>query len=264
MLSLLSVAAATLTAMVLAITVTRASAACASDSVESGTVCVDKYEASVWYVPPVNTTLTNALIRRIRNGNVTLGNLTSPAAVAAGVVQVGLSAALDPNSDLALAGCPVTAEGCLNVYAVSIAGVRPATGLTWEQAAAAARNSQKRLPTNQEWQVAALGTPEGSTCPNTDDATVAPTGSHPLYVSDVGAFDMVGNVFEWVADWVSGRTGCGAALFGLEGQNCLALSGGNAPNSAVAIVRSGGGVFDVNGQRPPSVRENTLGFRAVR
>jgi hypothetical protein len=258
------VAAVTLTAMVLAITVRPAEAACPADSVESGTVCMDRYEASVWFVPPADTNLTNALIRRIRNGTVTLANLTTPAAVAAGVTQVGLTAALDPNSDLDLAGCPTTGDGCLNVYAVSIPGVRPSTGLSWAQAAAAARNSQKRLPSNQEWQVAALGTPEGSTCPNAADNSVALTGSHPRCVSDVGAFDMVGNLFEWVADWVPGRTGCGTALFGLEGQNCLALTGGFAPHGAVAIVRSGGGVFDVNGQRAPSVRENTLGFRAVR
>ena len=35
---------------VLGLTVEPAAAACPADSVVSGTVCLDKYEASVWYV----------------------------------------------------------------------------------------------------------------------------------------------------------------------------------------------------------------------
>ena len=51
-LSLLGVAAVVSTTMVLALDVSPAGAQCPPDSVESGTVCMDKYEASVWYVPP--------------------------------------------------------------------------------------------------------------------------------------------------------------------------------------------------------------------
>jgi hypothetical protein len=42
--------------------------------------------------------------------------------------------------------------------------VTPSAFLTQFQAAAAARNSGKRLPSNAEWQVAALGTPDGAPC----------------------------------------------------------------------------------------------------
>ena len=39
--------------------------------------------------------------------------------------------------------------------------MKPSGFFSWFQAAAAARNSFKRLPTNAEWTVAALGTPDG-------------------------------------------------------------------------------------------------------
>ena len=125
----------------------RAEAGCPVDSVQSGTTCMDKYEASVWYVPPTQTSLISA----IRQGTVTIAGLTSAPAVAAGVVQRGVTGAdYGP-------GCPVTGNGCVDFYAVSIPAVTPSAHLNWFQAAAVARNSLKRLPTNQEWQVAALG-----------------------------------------------------------------------------------------------------------
>ena len=118
-------------------------------------------------------------------------------------------AARDRVLDLEENGCRATAAGCTNVYVVSIAGVRPAAFHNWFQALAAARNSFKRLPTNAEWQAAAFGTPDpepragdnGSTTCNIHAAgDQSLTGSRSNCVSDVGAFDMVGNVWEWVAD----------------------------------------------------------------
>src|SRR5207245_3147207 len=136
-------------------------------------------------------------------------------AIAAGVVQLGLVA-----GDLAASGCPVTANGCVDFYAVSIAGVTPSRFINWFQAVAAARNSLKRLPTNQEWQAAALGTPDSAPC--NVSSSLAVTGNAAGCVSDVGAFDMVGNVYEWVADWVPRSTTCVPSLFGTDDQNCLA------------------------------------------
>jgi hypothetical protein len=158
---------------------------CPPDSVKVGSTCVDTYEASVWEVPAGSL----ALIQRIQAGTVTLAELQ------AGAVQRGAT------SDDYGAGCPDTGKGCVNVYAVSIAGVTPSGFLTWFQAAAAARNAGKRLPTNAEWQAAALGTPDGPPC-NTSSSGPVATGTAAGCVSDVGAFDMVGNVGEWVADWV--------------------------------------------------------------
>ena len=83
----------------------------------------------------------------------------------------------------------------------------PARSINYFIAAAACRNTGKRLPSNAEWQAAALGTPDpwpqddpASEC-NVSGPTIALTGSRSKCVSDVGAFDMVGNVIEFVADW---------------------------------------------------------------
>ena len=239
--------------------ITPAWAACPADSVQSGTVCMDKYEGSVWYVPPTERNLIN----RIRNGTVSLDNLTSAGAVAAGVVQ------LLGNSEY----CPPTGNGCVNVYAVSIPGVTPSR-LTWFQAAAAARNSLKRLPTNQEWQVAALGTPDGA---DDDGSTtcnigrlgldVAPTGSRSACVSDVGAFDMVGNLWEWVADWGDRANGCTrwSSEFGVD-LSCV--GGPGAPYLPGPWLRGGqlgddseAGVFAVLAGYPSP---SHTGFRCAR
>ena len=245
-----------------------AAAACDPDSVQSGTVCMDKYESSVWFVPPSE----HHLIARIRNGRATRANLTSASAMAAGVVQLGLAA-----GDLTARACPATGNGCVDVYAVSIPGVRPSVFVTWFQAAAAARNSLKRLPTNQEWQVAALGTPDtafaddGATTCNSDN--LAPgltlTGSRSNCTSDVGAFDMVGNAFEWVAEWVPRSTACPG--WGTFSDDLMCLAGANETSGPGALNRGGlgsdpsvAGVFTVDASRRPQDSSSIIGFRCAR
>src|SRR5205085_2914595 len=137
------------------------------------------------------------VVDRIRAGTVTLADLN----------QIGATQLAIAFMDLIDGGCPITGNGCKDVYAVSIPGVLPAGFLSWFQALAAARNSFKRLPTNAEWQAAALGTPDpgsdnGLTDCNTTTDALSLTGARSNCVSDVGAFDMVGNVWEWVADAV--------------------------------------------------------------
>ena len=179
-----------------------APAGCPPDSVPLGRNCIDKYEASLWQT-------TNAeVIAKIKEGTVTLGDLQAAGAVAVGDLAT-------PNS-LGETGCENTGNGCDDIYAVSVAGAYPAYFAHWFQAAAAARNSGKRLPTNLEWQTAALGTPDPGTDNGTTDCMIVVpgqlwvTGSRSNCVSGVGAFDMVGSLAEWVGDWVSDLVGdCG-------------------------------------------------------
>jgi hypothetical protein len=233
-------------------------AGCPPDSIRVAGTCLDKYEASVWVVPPGNA----SLIQKIRLGTVTLAELQ------AGGSQRGVG------SDDFGVDCPDTGDGCVNFYAVSIAGVRPSGFLTWFQAAAAARNAGKRLPTNAEWQAAALGTPDPGSAPggegcNTVGGISVQAGTRANCVSDAGAFDMVGNLEEWVADWVALSTGCVAALFGTGDLNCVA---GASTADGPGPLRRGGhfthgasaGVFAVvAGVRPDSTAA-TLGFRGAR
>jgi formylglycine-generating enzyme required for sulfatase activity len=219
---------------------------------------MDKYEASVWDLTGVLDAATKKkLVLKIRKGTVTEADLT-----AAGAVQRGVG------SDNYGAGCPDTGNGCVDFYAVSIPDVTPSRFITWFQAAAAARNSGKRLPTNAEWQAAALGTPDGAPC-NVSSGAVADTGTVGC-VSDVGAFDMVGNLWEWVADWVPRSTACPGWGGFSDDLMCLAGASDTASRPG-APVRGGpfdsgtdAGVFAVYGASAPSDSGGGIGFRAAR
>jgi hypothetical protein len=225
--------------------------------------CVDRYEASLWQ------THDEALIEKIKNATVRRADLFE-----AGAVQLGLAP-----SDLEAHGCPLNGSGCLDVYAVSVANVRPARFVTWFQALAAARNSDKRLATNQEWQAAALGTPDvgehalGEDC-NTriPGVGVSLTGVRENCRSDVGAFDTTGNLWEWVAEWVPRSTACPGWPGFSDDAMCLAGPRTGASDQLPgALIRGGAfgnghfaGPFAVHGFESPSHVGSDLGFRAAR
>ena len=78
--------------------------------------------------------------------------------------------------------------------------------ISQNQASIACAKAGKRLPTNEEWQAAALGTPDIEKDWGQDDCHVnenwgsapGPGGSGNKCVSAHGAYDMIGNVWEWV------------------------------------------------------------------
>jgi len=212
---------------------------CAPDAVVSGTVCMDKYEASVWRVP--NATTTNrGLVLKIQQGKATVALLT-----AGGATQLGLVYPPD------YAPCALNGQNCTDdIFAVSLPGVLPSAFITWFQAQAACENARKRLPTNAEWQAAVAGTPvpdwskpndNGTTDCNTHSAHQAvATGSRSGCTSARGAFDMVGNLQEWVSDWVPQSTACGAWNTDVSPtgeQQCM--GGAAATGEPSALLRGG-------------------------
>jgi formylglycine-generating enzyme required for sulfatase activity len=91
----------------------------------------------------------------------------------------------------------------------SAKGAIPWRNVSQDQAAAACAKAGKRLPTNEEWFFAALGTPDpsenfGSSGCNVNKNWGAPdagkTGAGADCVSPLGAYDMIGNVWEWVGE----------------------------------------------------------------
>ena len=125
------------------VTPAMALAQCQSGMVQSGATCVDRYEASVWKVTD------STCARTIREGR------ELPRFCLEQAVQVGINGV-----DYTDAQCQFNGGGCKDIYALSLPAVIPARSINYFIAAAACRNSGKRLPSNAEWQAAALGTPD--------------------------------------------------------------------------------------------------------
>ncbi|MBD3208738.1 MAG: SUMF1/EgtB/PvdO family nonheme iron enzyme, partial [Candidatus Nealsonbacteria bacterium] len=89
---------------------------------------------------------------------------------------------------------------------VSQEGAVPWRNLSQNQATLACALDGKRLPTPKEWHQVALGTPDKDSGWSGKDCHVASnwpsqpglTGSGEECVSSAGAYDMIGNVWEWV------------------------------------------------------------------
>jgi len=234
--------------------------------VRVGPLCVDKYEASVW---------------------------TTSDGSASGA-QYGDGGDNYP--------CADTGNDCTagtTIYARSEEGINPSANISWFQAQQACAASGKRLLTNAEWQMAAAGTPDpgsagsdtANEC-NTNSSGIVATGTSAggtnECVSNYGAFDMVGNVHEWVADWIQGadvdangqsnNDGNGAgASYGddtMGGTTPANNQGTGATNMPAAVIRGGrwaaggsgiqAGVFAFSARYAPSVSDPDIGFRCAR
>jgi formylglycine-generating enzyme required for sulfatase activity len=106
--------------------------------------------------------------------------------------------------------------------------------VTWHQATAYCEWAGGRLPTEEEWERAARG-PKGTKYPwgsaeidpshaNYDLSKIGhptPVGLYPCGVSADGAYDMMGNVFEWTSSELSPGNGIyvwrGSSFFDVQG-----------------------------------------------
>jgi hypothetical protein len=231
---------------------------CNADAVPAGTVCLDTYEASVWRVPdPTGRNAT--LVRKITRGRATAADLAR-----GGAVQLGVT-----GDDYA----PCTDDGqrCMeDVFAVSLPSVQPSAYVTWFQAQAACANAGKRLPSSAEWQVGANGTPDsgpddGVADCATDGALVARTGARRRCVSARGAFDMTGNLTEWVADWLPHPAQCQIWGHGLS-NDLMCLAGARTPPGLPGAVVRGGYYFffgEFAGPLTVAAEEPTNGFHYI-
>ena len=222
---------------------------CPPDAVRVGPVCVDRWEASVWRVPAADT----KLVKKIQQGKATLAELQARSATQVSTMPPGTCEDVTYGP-----GFPNTGNWTEPLYAVSVPGVFPSTCITWFQAEQACRLSGKRLITNQEWQAAAQGTPDpgladdqSTTCATRADSFGSLTGSRAACVSAWGANDMVGNAWEWTADWLPVATSCidWPAGLGIDGD-------------FLCIGQAGGGVIPTSPSPIRRVRGRPLGRRA--
>ena len=89
---------------------------------------------------------------------------------------------------------------------------RPAAHVSFFEAEAFARSRDARLPTEAEWDAAAQwqgGAPADRSGGNLDQVSfdTAPVGAFPGGVSDFGALDLIGNLWEWTTSEFDGYPG---------------------------------------------------------
>jgi formylglycine-generating enzyme required for sulfatase activity len=192
--------------------------------------------------------------------------------------------------EAANAGCKTTGNGCKGViFAKSVKEAAPAVEFNWFQANLACMNSGKRLLTNAEWQAAATGTVDpgdinsGNNMCNTGSTSFRLTGhagsladQENSCVSDWGIEDMIGNVNEFVSDWMPGNTPIGSnqlhgATHGNDRAKVVSIGGNEEDGSRfpAVVIRggstgaSGQGIFSFDAFRQPTITLPDLGFRCA-
>jgi len=168
-------------------------------------------------------------------------------------------------------------------------GDHPVVLVSWYDAREFCFWAGKRLPTEAEWQLAAIGPADNERVfpwgneydagalnhgtievPNFDDSdgyyTTSPVGAFPSGASPYGALDMFGNAWEWTADF---RVRQWELVLG-EREGSIIIDPHTAAIGFYAAVRGGSYFFDLRpnpaGERNaflPEIRRKTSGFRCA-
>lgn len=118
--------------------------------------------------------------------------------------------------------------------AVSVEERNPWRNVPREAAQLACARAGKRLPSNEEWQLIAAGTPDSQDACNIASGNSAVTGSRGSCVSAAGVFDAVGNVWEWTNEDV------------FDGQ----YNGRPLPEEGYVLQVDRGGIATLSGEAP--------------
>jgi formylglycine-generating enzyme required for sulfatase activity len=157
----------------------------------------------------------------------------------------------------------------LPLYCLGNLPENPAACITWYEAEAYSKWRGGRLPTEAEWEYAARGPQslvypwgndfDGSRCNVVDSKGFKPVGSYPTGVSWVGAFDMAGNVMEWVHDWLGSYSAGAAENPTGPATGKVKVEKGGWWGSTLFVARSAYRHFE----DPPEYGDVHIGFRVV-
>jgi hypothetical protein len=171
----------------------------------------------------------------------------------------------------------------------SVDGATPWSFVTRDQALQLCARAGKRLPTASEWYGLSLGMTDVESSCNVSSKTIAVTGSYDACVAPHGAYDLVGNLWEWVSDdvidgnfnnralpengYVEQVDNAGIATLTNSGEQELYGKDYFWPpdGGAFGMVRGGyydsgsdAGVYAVHADTPPNAASVGIGFRCVR